>query len=95
MPTIQISIQLTISVSLLISARSASISAFEACFAGIMGLACCAGVCTLDGTAEGAGDGVLLDALFTNPWKILPNTLDEPGLDNGGCSVCARIDGVD
>ena len=55
---------------------------------------CAAGVCDREGAADGAGDGrsegVVEDALFTNPWNMLPRTLDDPGLDNGGCNVGAR-----
>ena len=54
---------------------------------------CKTGVCVREGVAEGAAEGVFDAAFLAKLWKMLPNTLDDPGLDRGGCSVCARTDG--
>jgi hypothetical protein len=56
-------------------------------------LDCNIGVCVREGAIEAAGDGVAEPARL-KPWNMLPRTPDDPTLDSGGCSDCARLEGA-
>ena len=73
-----------ISVSLFVASKSAFSRSLHDCRTGVW---------VREGATEVAGEGVLDAALLAKLWNMLPNTLDDPGLDSGECSVCAKLDG--